>query len=59
MNQEEKQLDLINNNKSNFLLKQKEMFDTVVEEKFQKILQLNKKTNLDVLTYFYGNIESV
>ena len=59
MNQEEKQLDLINNNKSNFLLKQKEMFDRVVEEKFQKILQLNKKTNLDVLTYFYGNIESV
>ena len=42
MNEKEKQLDLIIN-KNNLLLKQNVMFDRVVEERFQKILELNKK----------------
>ena len=45
MNEKEKQLDLIIN-KNNLLLKQNVMFDRVVEERFQKILELNKKTIL-------------
>ena len=42
MNEKEKQLDLIIN-KNNLVLKQNVMFDRVVEERFQKILELNKK----------------
>ena len=57
MNEKEKQLDLIIN-KNNLLLKQNVMFDRVVEERFQKILELNKKNNFDDLTYFYENKES-
>ena len=36
INQKERQLELINNDRNNFLLKQKEMFDRLVEKRFNK-----------------------
>ena len=36
INQKERQLGLINNDRNNLLLKQKEMFDRLVEKRFNK-----------------------
>ena len=36
INQKERQLELINNDRNNLLLKQKEMFDRLVEKRFNK-----------------------
>ena len=58
MSQKHRQLDLIYDDNDNLFLKQKEIFNKLVKEIFDKLLELNDKIDFHDLTYYYKNRQS-
>ena len=54
MSQKDRQLDLIYDDNDNLFLKQKGIFNKLVKEIFDKLLELNDKIDFHDLTYYYN-----